>query len=120
LGYQIVRSNSKYSLSNETLAHQRKDPSIKPKKVKFRESPAAEFDFKHDFHHLINTWAYRLAEQNKRFRMDYWEPYLRKLSSFNSLVEKNPSIQSRYLMPSGEIFITGKRKKIPKGFGTKL
>ncbi len=61
MGYQIVRSNSKYSLSNETLAHQRKDPSIKPKKVKFRESPAAEFDFKHDFHHLINTWAYRLA-----------------------------------------------------------
>ncbi|WP_126386871.1 hypothetical protein [Pseudanabaena sp. ABRG5-3] len=113
-------SISKYSLSTKTLAHQRKDPSIKIPKVKFRESPAADFDFKHDFHHLIHTWAYRLAEQNKRFRMDYWEPYLRKLSSFNCLVEKNPSIQSRYLMPSGEIFTTGKHIKIPKGFGIKL
>ena len=119
LRYQS-KSISKYSLSNETLAHQRKDPSIKPNKVKFRESPAAEFDFKHNVHHLINTWAYRLAEQDMRFRMDCWEPYLRKLSSFNRLVEKNSSFQSRYLMPSGEIFTTGKRIKIPKGFGIKL
>ena len=116
-----TQSISKYSPSREIITYQRKEPSgSKKQRLKFKTVTPEEFDFQHNFHHFIHTCAYRLAEQNSEFSSNYWEPYLQSLASFNNLVGQNPNIQSSYLMPDGEIFTTGKRKKIPKGFGVRL
>jgi hypothetical protein len=119
-GKYQTQSISKYALSDKTRVHQRKEPRNTKPRLEFQTVTPEEFDFQHNFHHFINTCAYRLARKNKEFRFNYWEPYLQSLASFNNLVGQNPNIQSSYLMPDGEIFTTGKRKKIPKGFGVKL
>lgn len=87
--------------------------------------PTGEIDFEECPEAYLNTLASELASQDEDFDKDYWQPYYRTKKRWTRKIRENKHIQAACLLHSGELFVTGEKKKIPpsvrssfgKGFG---
>jgi hypothetical protein len=97
------------------------DRSPSAKQVKFSPIPK-EQQQDYFFYHLrsfIEGLAFKTAKHNALFKKNHWNPYYEALVAFNDIVRKDVNYQLSYLLPSGDRFVTGKNKKLPKGFSHK-
>jgi hypothetical protein len=86
-----------------------------------------ELDFFESPDTVIIALASELASQDEDFDKDYWQPYYKTEKRWIRKIRENKHLQSGCLLPSGELMLTGVKKKIPpsvrssvsKGFGNK-
>lgn len=73
----------------------------------------------------LSVLASDIAEQDPNFDEEYWIPYRKALRRWERKIRDCKKLQTGCLLPSGELFVTGKGQKIPKqiketkGFGHK-
>ena len=64
----------------------------------------------------LTDLASAIAQQDPKFDKGCWVPYRKKVSQHDRNIKNCRELQSEYLLPNGDVFMTGKRKKIPKQF----
>lgn len=64
----------------------------------------------------LTALASDIAERDPDFDTNYWVPYRRSFSRWERSIRDCKKIQAAYLLPNRELFVTGKRQKIPKQF----
>ncbi len=72
---------------------------------------------KTDYRHFLESQAFGIALKSSNFRTHYWNPYISVCRAVNNAIHSDDLYQYSYLLPDGTRFITGKHRKLPKGFG---
>lgn len=75
--------------------------------------PNALLDFKESPGYFLSVLAGELISQNSDFDKDYWQPYERCQKRWIRKIRDCKYLQTGCLLETGELFITGERKKIP-------